>query len=75
MFEISPNMYDHPHPCYLDHNQQGNLKPLNQDLHDINHTCKLDFTDMEHLSRFRSHILIVMIFRQSPFVVDFGYYF
>ena len=31
-------MYDHPHPCYLDHNQKGGLKPLNQDFHDKNHT-------------------------------------
>ena len=64
-------MYDHPHPCYLEHRQQGKLKPLNQDFHDINHTCKHAFIDLEHLSRFRRHILIVMIFRHPPFDVDF----
>ena len=39
--------------------------------HDINHTCKHDFIDLEHLSRFRNHILIVMIFRHSSFDVNF----
>ena len=59
-------MYDHPHPCYLDHSQQGMLKPLNQKFHDINHTCKNDFVDLEHLSRFRSHVLIVISFGIPP---------
>ena len=39
--------------------------------HDINHTCKQDFVDVEHLSRFRYDVLIVMIFRYSPFDVEF----
>ena len=56
-------MYDHPHPCYLDYNQKGRLKTLNQVFHDGNPTCKHDFFGLEHLSRFRSHILVVMIFR------------
>ena len=64
-------MYDHPHPRYLDHSQRGKLKPLNQDFHDTNHTCKHDFIDLEHLSRFRSHVLIVMISRQSLLDVYF----
>ena len=38
--------------------------------HDINHTCKHGFIDLQHLSRFRNHILIVMIFRLSPFDVE-----
>ena len=68
-------MYDHQHPCYLDHNQKGRLKPLNQDFHDGNPTCEHDFTDLEHLSRFRNHILIVMIFGYSSFDVDFVTFF
>ena len=64
-------MYDHPHPCYLDYSQQGELKPLNQNFYDIKPTFKHDFIAFELLSRFRSHILIVMIFRYSPFDVDF----
>ena len=44
---------------------------INQDFHDENPTCKDDFIDLEHLSRFRNHILIVMIFRYSSFDVDF----
>ena len=39
--------------------------------HDINHTFKHDFSDHEHLSRFRNHFLIVMIFRHSLFDVEF----
>ena len=64
-------MYDLLHPCYLDHNQKGRLKPLNQAFHERNPTCKHDFIDLEQLSRFRNHILIVMIFRYSSFDVDF----
>ena len=64
-------MYDLPHPCYSDHNQKGRLKPLNYDFHDENPTCKHDFIDLGNLSSFRSHILIVMIFRHLPFDVDF----
>ena len=33
--------------------------------------ANLIFVDLEHLSRFRSYILIVMIFRYSSFEVDF----
>ena len=58
-------------PVNRDHNQRGRLKPLNQDFSDGNPTRKQDFIDPEHLSRFRSHILIVMTFRYSPFDVDF----
>ena len=64
-------MYDLPQLCYLDHNQKGRFKPLNQGFHDKNHTCEHNFIDLEHLSRFRSYILIVIIFRHSPFDVDF----
>ena len=64
-------MYGHPRLCYLDHTQKGRLKPLNQDFHKGNPTCKHGFIDLEHLSRFRSHTLIVMIFRYSSFDVDF----
>ena len=64
-------MYDLPHICYLDHNQKGRLKPLNQEFHDGNRTCKHDFIDLEHLSRFSNHLLIVMTFRYTPFDVDF----
>ena len=64
-------MYDLPHPCYLDHSQRGRLKPLNQGFSDANPTRKHDFIDPEHLSRFRSQILIVIVFRHSPFDVDF----
>ena len=39
--------------------------------HDINNTCKHNFIDLEHLSRFRNQILIVMIFRHSSFDVNF----
>ena len=63
-------MYDLPHPCYLDYNQKARLKPLKQDFNDGNRICKLDFIDLEHLSRFRSYILIVIIFRYSS-DVDF----
>ena len=68
-------MYDPPHPCYLGQSQQGKLKPLNQNFHDINHTCEHDFIDLEHLSRFPSHIWIAIIFRHSPFDVDFVTFF
>ena len=64
-------MYDHPHPCYLDHNHKRRLKPLNLDFHDGNPTCEHEFIDLGNLSRFRTHILIVMIFRYSSFDVDF----
>ena len=64
-------MYDFPHLCYLDHNQRGSLKPLNQVFSDGNPTRKHDFFDSDDLSTFRSHILFVMIFRHSPFDVDF----
>ena len=64
-------MYDHPHTCYLDHNQKRRLKPLNQDFYDGSPTCKQYSIDLEHFSRFRKHILIVMILRHSPFDVDF----
>ena len=63
-------MYDHSHLCYLGHNHKGKLKPLNQHFHDVNHTCKHDLIDLEPLSRFRSNILIFMIFRHSPIDVD-----
>ena len=62
-------MYDLPHPCYLDHNQKGRSKPLNQDFHDGNPTCKHDFIDLEPLSRFRSHISIVMFFGIPPLML------
>ena len=62
-------MYDHTNPCYLDHSQQGKLKASNQDLHDINHTFKHDFIDLEHLSRIHGYILIVMIFWHSPLML------
>ena len=64
-------MYDHPHPRYLDYNHKRRLKSLNQDFHDGILTCKHDFIDIEHLSRLRSQILIVMIFRIFSFDVDF----
>ena len=64
-------MYDFPHPSYLDHYHKRRLKPLNQDSHDGNPTRKDDFLDLEHLSRSRNYILIVMIFRYSSFDVDF----
>ena len=38
--------------------------------HGINHTCKHDFINLEHLSRFHNHILIVMILRYFSFDVD-----
>ena len=63
-------MYDLPNPCYLDFNQKRRSKPLNQDFHDGNPTCKHDFIDLEHLSRLRSYISIVMIFRYSSFDVN-----
>ena len=64
-------MYDHPHHCYLEYNQKGRLKPLNQEFHEGNPTCKHDFIDFRHLSRNRSHISIAMVCRYSPFDVDF----
>ena len=64
-------MYEKPHPCFLDHNQKGRLKTSTQDFYYGNPTCKHDFIDLEHLSRFRNYILIVMIFRYSSFDVDF----
>ena len=68
-------MYDFSHPCYLDHNHKGRLKPIKQDFHDGNPTCKHDFIDLEHLSRFRNHILIVMIFLYSSYDFDFVTFF
>ena len=56
-------MFDLPHPCYLDHNQEGRSKPLNQDYYGGNRKCKLDLIDLEHLSRIRRNILSVMTFR------------
>ena len=35
--------------------------------HDIKHTRKRDFIDLEPLSRLRNHILVVVIFRHSSF--------
>ena len=37
----------------------------------MNHACKQDFHNLEHLSRFHNHILIVMIFRHFSFEVCF----
>ena len=68
----SPFMFDHPHPYYLDHNHKGRLKPLNQDFHDRNPTCEHDSINIEHSSRFRNHISVVMIFRYSSFDIDFA---
>ena len=45
-------MHDHPHLRYLNHCQQERLKLLNQDLHDLNPTCKHAFLDLDGLSRF-----------------------
>ena len=39
--------------------------------HDGKPACEHDFIDLEHLSRFRNRILIAMIFRHSPFDVEF----
>ena len=40
--------------------------------YDINHTSKHDFINLELLSRFHNHILIVMIYSAfPPFDVDF----
>ena len=64
-------MYVHPHHCHLEYNQKGRLKPLNQEFNEGNPACKHDFIDLTLLSRFRSHILIVIIFRYSPFDADF----
>ena len=45
-------MHDQPYPIYSNHSQQEKLKPLNQDFHDINPTCKHAFLDLEYLSIF-----------------------
>ena len=36
----------------------------------MNHTCKHDFINLEHLSRFRNNILIVMFLRYLFFDVN-----
>ena len=45
-------MYDHPHLCYLNHNQPERFEPLIQAYHDMKPTCKKDFIDIQHLSIF-----------------------
>ena len=36
----------------------------------MNHTCKQDFSNLEHLSSFHNHILIVMFLRYLFFDVN-----
>ena len=38
--------------------------------HEMNHACKHDFVNIEHLSRLQNNILIVMTCRYFPFDVN-----
>ena len=62
-------MYDRPHLRYSNHSQKRRLKPLNQNFHDGDPTCKQDFLDFQYLSIFMKPSFDCQDFSASPLLM------